>query len=101
MRRLLRWLTAEDGWIVVLIFSLGSLAIFSILLGASLKADEAAAWERYATQHCKARGTISGDTSIGVGFGVAANGQPATVVTTSSTPAKTIWLCDDETTHIR
>jgi hypothetical protein len=46
-------------------------------------------------------GRMSGSTQTGVGYGVTANGQFGTVVTTTSTPSKTGYLCNDGVTYWR
>lgn len=59
-------------------------------------------WEEFSAAHaCKKVGEMSGSTQTGVGFGMTANGQMGTLVTTTSTPSKTGWLCDDGVTYWR
>jgi hypothetical protein len=59
-------------------------------------------WEAFAAAHdCKVIGRMSGSSSTGVGFGVMANGQTGTVITTSTTPPKTGYACNDGVTYWR
>jgi hypothetical protein len=63
---------------------------------------EAKEWEVFSVAHaCKKVGHISGGAQTGVGFGMTTSGQMGTVVTTSSTPSKTGWLCNDGATYWR
>lgn len=59
-------------------------------------------WQAFAQAHnCKVVAKEQGHTSTGVGYGVTASGNTGTVVTTTHTPGKTAWLCDDGITYWR
>ena len=92
----------NDGWVGKIILAL---MVFLVLLipaciyGAIKEQEQ---WEAYAAQHaCKKVGKMSASSQTGVGFGMMSNGQMGTVVTTSTTPSKTGWLCDDGVTYWR
>lgn len=64
--------------------------------------EEAKEWAAFAKAHdCKVVGRMSGSTSTGLGVGVMPNGQIGTVMTTSTTPAKTGYACNDGVTYWR
>lgn len=64
--------------------------------------NEAKEWAAFAKAHdCKVVGRISGDTTTGFGVGVMPNGQVGTVMTTSTTPSKTGYACNDGVTYWR
>lgn len=92
----------DDGWlgrlmIALLVFMV--LLIPAVIYGSIKEAEE---WAAFSVAHaCKKVGHISGISQTGVGFGMTASGQMGTVVTTSSTPSKTGWLCDDGVTYWR
>lgn len=92
----------NDGWPGRLILAL---LIFVVLLPLAViygVMKEQEQWDAFAAAHaCKKVGEMSGITQTGVGFGMAASGQIGPVVTTSSTPSKTGWLCDDGVTYWR
>lgn len=53
-------------------------------------------WDEFVIAHeCKKDEQINGSTQTGVGFGVMGNGQIGTIVTTTSTPTKIRWSCND------
>lgn len=91
-----------EGWHGRLMLAL---LIFLVLLlptaiYGSIKKQEQ--WDVFATTHaCKKVGEMSGSTQTGVGFGMMATGQMGAVITTTSTPSKTGWLCDDGVTYWR
>lgn len=59
-------------------------------------------WQAFkVANNCKIVGHEKGHTSTGIGFGMMPNGQMGTVMTTSSTPDKTGWACDDGVTYWR
>lgn len=83
---------------------LGLSVFFVLLIPAMIYSSikEAEDWAAFSAAHaCKKVGEISGSTQTGVGFGMTTNGQMGTVVTTSRTPSKTGWLCDDGVTYWR
>lgn len=64
--------------------------------------EEAKEWASFAKAHdCRVVGRMSGTTSTGLGVGVMPNGQVGTVMTTSTTPAKTGYACNDGVTYWR
>ena len=64
--------------------------------------EEAKEWAAFAEAHdCKVVGRMSGTTSTGLGVGVMPNGQVGTVMTTSTTPSKTAYACNDGVTYWR
>lgn len=83
----------NDGWVGRSILVLPILMVALIIWAA---VEEQKEWEAFsATHECKVVGRMSGSTQTGVGYGVTANGRFGTVVTTTSTPSKTGYLCND------
>lgn len=81
--------------LLVLVVALIPISIWAVM-------EEHEQWQAFAAEHnCKVIGRMSGSTSTGVGYGMAANGQFGTVVTITSTPSKTGYLCDDGVTYWR
>jgi hypothetical protein len=92
----------EDGWVGRSILALLILMVALIPLGIWAAVEEQKEWETFSAAHeCKVVGRMSGSTQTGVGYGVTANGQFGTVVTTTSTPSKTGYLCNDGVTYWR
>lgn len=92
----------DDGWTgrLILAFLIFVVLLIPAVIYGSVKEQEQ--WDAFATAHaCKKVGEMSGSTQTGVGFGMTASGQMGTVVTTTSTPSKTGWLCDDGVTYWR
>lgn len=92
----------NDGWIGKL--QLAFIVFLVLLIPAAIYGaiEEQEQWEEFAASHaCKKVGVISGTTQTGVGVGTMSNGQTGTIVTTSTTPSKTGWLCDDGVTYWR
>lgn len=92
----------DDGWMGRLLLAL--IVFLVLLIPAAIygSIQEAKEWEAFSVAHnCKKVGHIKGDVQTGVGFGMTANGQVGTVITTSSTPDKNGWLCDDGVTYWR
>lgn len=92
----------NDGWVGRLILAL---IVFLVLLIPAViygSIQEAKEWEAFSVaNNCKKVGHMKGDVQTGVGFGMTASGQMGTVITTSSTPDKHGWLCDDGVTYWR
>ena len=91
-----------EGWPgrIFLLVLLGCAALIPLTIYAAFK--EARAWATFASEHdCKVVGQMSGSTSTGTGVGVMANGQVGTVTTTSTTPDKTGYACNDGVTYWR
>lgn len=66
--------------------------IAMMILGISASYEEEAQWQKFAkAQNCKVIGHMRGDVSTGFGF----SGSGSMVVTTSSTPDKKGFACDD------
>lgn len=83
------------GFLVLAIVGLAWLAI-----AAAIAEEEQ--WQAFSAEHdCVKVGHVAGDTHTGVGYGMTANGQFGTIVTTSTTPDKTGWKCDDGVTYWR
>lgn len=92
----------DEGWLGRLLFALIILTVLLIPLSIWAVVEEGRQWETFSVTHeCKVVGQMSGSTQSGVGFGVAANGQVGTVITTTSTPSKTGYLCNDGVTYWR
>lgn len=92
----------NDGWSGRLM--LAFLVFVVLLIPAAIygSVKEAEEWEAFSAAHaCKKVGYMSGSTQTGVGFGVTGGGQMGSVVTTSSAPSRTGWLCDDGVTYWR
>ena len=92
----------NDGWPgrLELAFLIFLVLLIPVMIYGAVKEQEQ--WDAFAAANaCKKVGEMSGSTQTGVGFGVTANGQIGTVVTTTSTPRKTGWLCDDGVTYWR
>lgn len=92
----------NDGWPGKLLLAL---IVFLLLLIPAViygTIQEAKQWDAFSVAHsCKKVGHVTGSVQTGVGYGIAGNGQFGAVVTTSSTPDKTGWLCDDGVTYWR
>lgn len=81
---------------------LAVLLIALIPVGMYQIAEEQRQWDAFAeAHHCKVVGHSKGHTTTGVGFGITASGQSGTVITTSTTPDTTGYLCDDGVTYWR
>lgn len=92
----------DDG--LVNHFFVAFIIIMMVLIPIGIWADleEQREWDAFAADHqCKVVGRMSGSTQTDIGYGVTANGQFGTVVTTTSTPSKTGYLCDDGVTYWR
>lgn len=64
--------------------------------------EEGRRWDVFKTEHnCKVVQHVRGDVVVGTGVGVMPNGQFGMVTTTSTTPDKTAWACDDGVTYWR
>lgn len=92
----------NEGWLGRMMLALivfVVLLIPAVIYGSIKEAEE---WEAFAAAHaCKKVGHMSGSTSTGVGFGTMPNGQMGTVMTTSTTPGKTGYACNDGVTYWR
>jgi hypothetical protein len=83
---------------------IGSLVFFigAFLWLAVLDYKEGEEWELFMSSHkCKIVSKSKGESSTGVGYGFTGNGQFGTVITSSSSPDKTGYLCDDGVTYQR
>lgn len=84
------------GW------AIGACVVVFLVLFVWATIEEAEQWAHFAAAHdCKVVGRMKGTTDTGVGFGMMANGQMGTVITTTSTPSKTGFLCNDGVTYWR
>lgn len=59
-------------------------------------------WDQFASTHdCKVVGKQKSTTSTVVSYGMSSSGSMVPVIGTVSTPAKTGYLCNDNTTYWR
>lgn len=59
-------------------------------------------WDEFKKTHdCKKVGEISSTNSVGVGFGLGANGTIGTILTNNSIPGKIGYFCNDGVTYWR
>lgn len=92
----------DDGACGRTVLAIAVLCVLLMSLGTCGLIEEAAAWKQFRSAHaCKIVGHVSASTQTGVGIGVTPNAQIGPVVTTSVTPGKTGWLCDDGVTYWR
>jgi len=92
----------DEGWFGRLLLALIILMVSLIPLLIWAEIEEDRQWEIFSAAHeCKVVGRMSGSMQSGAGFGVAANGQVGTVITTTSIPSKIGWLCNDGVTYWR
>jgi hypothetical protein len=92
----------EDGAFGKIILALIVLFIILIPIGIYDSIQEQKEWYKFYVDHnCKKVGHIRGDTQMATGFGVTANGNVGTVITTTSTPDKNGYACDDGVTYWR
>lgn len=83
-------------------FTLIILLVLSIPTVIYLTFLESQNWEIFAEEHeCQVIGQITGSINTGTGIGVTTTGDIGTVITTSYTPAKTGYLCNDGVTYWR
>lgn len=84
---------------VCIVFLLPIMFIFAVIY---VTRDDTTQWDTFQVSHnCKKVGYVKGNTQMGVGYGMAGNGQFGTVVMTSRAPGKTGWFCDDGVTYWR
>ena len=96
----------EGGWTGRLLLALMLFVVVIIPVAAKLslaaKIQEQEKWDAFSKAHeCKVVGRMNGSAQTGVGYGMAANGQFGTVITTTSIPSKTGYLCNDGVTYWR
>jgi len=78
------------------------LAVLLIPISIYAAIEEDREWQEFSAAHdCKVISKEKGHLSTGVGYGMAANGQFGAIVTTSSTPDKTAYSCNDGVTYWR
>lgn len=81
---------------------LAALVVVSLLLLIVVIFYEEKRWTEFsAANNCKKVAQMTGDVQVGVGYGMTSGGQFGTLITTSTTPPKTGWLCDDGVTYWR
>lgn len=85
-------------------FALGvilfSLAMIPVAIWESIVEQEE--WDTFAEAHsCKVVGKMNGSVQTGVGYGVTSGGKMGTVMTTTTIPDKTGYICDDGVTYWR
>lgn len=84
------------------IAALAALLVAIMWGGIHFAQEEEKQWAAFASEHdCKVVGRMSATTNIGTGFGFAGNGQMGVVTTTSTTPSKTQYACNDGVTYWR
>lgn len=67
-----------------------------------LAVAEANAWAEFSEEHeCQVVGRMSGSVNTGTGVGVTTTGEVGSVFTTTYTPSKTGYLCNDGVTYWR
>ncbi len=77
----------------------GIAALFALLIYSAIQEEKA--WQEFSSeQSCVVIEKIEGHTSTGVGVGFV-GGNAGTIVTTTSTPDKTAYLCNDGVTYWR
>ena len=93
------WNDGFTGKLIALLLVL-CMAVFLLLPWAIL--EEQRRWTEFKVTHnCKVVGKMRGSTNAGVGVGLTGSGNIGTVVTTTSSPSMTGWLCDDGITYWR
>lgn len=93
---------APPMWFIRACVLLVLLEIWAGIFSSIEKQEERERWDAFATAHaCKKVGEISRSTQNGIGYGVMSSGQTGTMITTTSTPGKTGWVCDDGVTYWR
>ena len=93
------WEDGLPGRMVLAVMAL-LLALIPLSIWAAL--EEQKEWEAFSSEHyCKVVGRMTGGSQTGVGYGVTNNGKFGTIVTTTTTPGKTGYLCDDGVTYWR
>jgi hypothetical protein len=89
--------SAEKVLIRALVFFVGAFFLLAVL-----DYQESQEWEQFMSSHkCKIISKSKGESITGIGYGFAGNGQFGTVITSSSIPDKTGYLCDDGITYWR
>lgn len=89
---------------IVVNLTIGLITLLMVLLPFSIVAGikEQKAWDQFAITHnCRKVGHIRGHVSMGSGIGVTSNGGVGTVITTTTTPNKTGFACNDGVTYWR
>lgn len=75
-------------------------SLIGLMLWAEI--EDGRRWTAFKSEHnCKVVQHMRGDIVVGTGVGVMPNGQVGMLTTTSSTPEKTAWACDDGITYWR
>ena len=80
------------------------LAIVVVLLPLAIYGSykEQQRWDQFVIDHkCRVTSRIAATTSTTHGYGLKADGSMGSITTTTTTPAKTAWVCDDEITYWR
>lgn len=76
------------------------IALIVLMVWAAI--EDAGNWAEFSQEHdCKKVSHVTGDTSIGYGYGVTTSGKVGMGTIVTSTPSKTGWLCDDGVTYYR
>lgn len=89
----------EDTLFIVSAIALVAV-VSAVLIVALVRANEE--WVRFAAEHnCRVVGKSSGSVVPSTGIAIAPSGNVGVVVTTTTIPAKTGYLCDDGITYWR
>lgn len=86
----------------LILWGLVSSCAAAIVLLVAGSIEEGNRWNAFKIQHnCKIVQHMRGDVAVGTGVVLMPNGQVGVVTTTSTTPDKTAWICDDGVTYWR
>lgn len=93
------WKYNRENWAIGAVTA-AIIGLIWLMVSAAIAESER--WAKFSEENnCVKVGHVAGDVNTGVGYGMTANGQFGTVVTTSTTPDKTGWKCDDGVTYWR
>ena len=85
---------------IILLITSGVIALVALCVVGAL--EEEKQWKQFAADHdCVKVGEMKGSVSTGIGYGMTANGQMGTVVTTITESGKIGWRCNDGVTYWR
>jgi len=94
----LRGLTIVEILMILVVIVL----VFIIPYYIYLTIQENRKWDLFSIENnCIAIEHIQGHSRTGAGVGITATGQVGTIMTTTSTPSKTAWKCEDGKTYWR
>lgn len=88
---------AVEWFLVVL--GVACMGLFGLVIAASIAEEKQ--WAQFSKSHdCKVTAKVRGDVVVGTGVGFGSKGA-VPIMTTSSTPDKTAYLCNDGITYWR